>query len=421
MDHFQYRDGETFCEGVSLSKLADAVGTPAYVYSRTTLKKHLKRIKEAFSAYPTLPCFAVKANSNLAILRDIFSEGFGADLVSGGEYQRSMNAGVVPDQIVFSGVGKKEEEIEMALKGGLLSFNVESAFELATIDRIAKSLAVKAPVCFRVNPNIDAKTNPKIATGLFSTKFGIVEAEVRDLAANLSEFENVELVGVACHIGSQITDIRPMGEAADRMAHLAKDLLNEGHPLKFINMGGGLGIRYKDEPQPNVEEYADLLINHIKPTGLQLIIEPGRVLVGNVGVLLNRVIGVKKTPQKSFAIVDGAMNDVLRPSLYDSYHEILPVNECKEGAQENYDVVGPICETGDYFGKDRKMPQLKAGDLIYLRGCGAYSASMASNYNSRPRSVEVLVDGNAFHVVKPRETLEDLWKNELIDIDGGQG
>ena len=349
MDHFQYRSGEAYCEDLALSKIAQDVGTPAYIYSRATLKKHLLRIKEAFASYPTLPCFAVKANSNLAILKDIFSEGFGADLVSGGEYQRSCKAGVDRNKIVFSGVGKTREEIRLALSGGLLSFNVESAFELRNIHEIAKEMNTVAPVCFRVNPNIDAKTNPKIATGLFSTKFGIVESELKSLVKELSEMPHVKLVGLACHIGSQITDISPMGEAAKKMAGLAHDLLDDGHPLEFINMGGGLGIRYRDEPQPDVEKYAELLIEHISSTKLRLIIEPGRVLVGNIGILLNSVIGIKRTPQKNFAVVDGAMNDVIRPSLYDSYHEIMTVREPTAKSEELYDIVGPICETGDFF------------------------------------------------------------------------
>lgn len=415
MDYFNYREEVAYCEDIPLATLAEAVGTPAYIYSRATLKKHLHRIREAFGSYPTLPCFAVKANSNLSILKDIFAAGFGADLVSGGELTRSLRAGVQPSRIVFSGVGKTDSEIRQGIEAGILCFNVESRFELERINRLAVELDRKVSVALRVNPNIDAKTNPKIATGLFSTKFGIAVDDVFSMVAAIETMTAIQLTGIACHIGSQMIDLAPLADAAEKMASLAQELMKKGHPLRFLNMGGGLGIRYKDEPHPQVEEYAQILINAVKPTGLTLIIEPGRVVVGNVGILLTTVLGIKTTPHKVFAVVDGAMNDVIRPSLYDSYHEILPVNP-RGDADINYDVVGPICETGDYFGKDRKLPKLDRGDLLYLRGCGAYAASMASNYNSRPRSPEVMVDGDKFYIVRPREQLEDLWRGEDVDL-----
>ncbi len=417
MDFFHYKDGEAYCEELAIKEIAAKVGTPAYIYSRATLRRHLKRIKDAFAAYPTLACFAVKANSNLSILRDIFDYGLGADLVSGGELARSLRAGVQPESIVFSGVGKKDEEILAGLKAGIGSFNVESSFELNNIQRIAAQYQMKAPICLRVNPNIDAKTNPKIATGLFSTKFGISEDEIWELVDRIKGMANLELVGLACHIGSQITELRPIKEAAIAMSRLANSVMAKGHPLKILNMGGGLGIRYSKEETPEVEDYAKTLIDVIKETGLKLVIEPGRLLVGNVGILVTQVIGVKKTPQKKFIIVDGAMNDILRPSLYDSYHEILAVKEYRQGEKlEQVDIVGPICETGDFFGKDRLLPLVKDGDLLYLRGCGAYGASMASNYNSRPRAPEILVDGDRLFTVKPREKLESLWIGEDVII-----
>ncbi|SMF34188.1 diaminopimelate decarboxylase [Pseudobacteriovorax antillogorgiicola] len=420
MDHFIYKNGEAHCENIPLTEIAEAVGTPAYIYSRNTLKRHARRIIEAFSAYPTLACFAVKANSNLSFLREIFDEGFGADLVSHGELQRALKAGVKPHEIVFSGVGKKDYEIRAGIEAGILSFNVESSFELESINRIALDMGKMAPVCLRINPNIDAKTNPKIATGLFSTKFGMSEAEAKTLVTEIQELPGVQLVGIACHIGSQITDLKPLEEAAEKMSSIALEMLGNGHPLEFIDMGGGLGIRYKDEPDPDVEGYASVLIKHVQKTGLKLVIEPGRLLAGNTGILLNKVIGIKKTPQKNFAIVDGAMNDVIRPSLYDSFHDIATVHEGVDKPEVLYDVVGPVCETGDFFGKDRTLPQLHAGDLVFLKSCGAYAATMASNYNSRPRAPEVLVDGDKYYIIKPRETLEDLWRGEEVTIPGGE-
>lgn len=421
MDHFEQRSGQSFCESVPLRKIADDVGTPVYIYSKATIYKHLKRFREAFTDYPTVPCFAVKANSHIAILSEVFRAGFGADLVSGGELARAVKAGVDAKKIVFSGVGKRPDEIEAALENGVLSFNVESSFELAMIDEIAGAHGKVAPVCLRVNPNIDAKTNPKIATGLFSTKFGITEDEVKKLAACIKTYKNCELVGIACHIGSQITSLGPIGEACEKMVSLAQTLQPEHPTLSYLNMGGGLGIRYENETTPPIEDYAKLLIETIKPTGLTLVLEPGRVLLGNAGVLLTKVIGVKNSEEKNFAIVDAAMNDMIRPSLYDSYHEIVVSDQ--EGSAEKtlYDVVGPICETGDFFAKNRSLPEVKAGDLVYIRACGAYAASMASNYNSRPRSAEVLVDDASYRVITKRESMNDLWARESFYEEAGHG
>ncbi len=411
MDYFQYRNEEAWCEEVPLEKIAAEVGTPTFVYSKSTLIRHLEAMKKAFSHWETLPCFAVKSNSNLEVLRIIFSHGFGADIVSIGELKRSLIAGADPRQIVFSGVGKQDFEIKMALEHDILSFNVESSFELRHIAQAAKKMGKIASVSLRVNPNIDAKTNPKIATGMYSSKFGIVETEVRQLVEEIKKSDSLCLVGVSCHIGSQITDLTPLREAARRMAALAKDLLADGHELKHVDMGGGLGITYKDEVAPALDAYAQTLIEEIRDTGLRLLIEPGRVVVGNTGILLSRVIGVKQTAEKNFVVVDGAMNDLLRPSMYDSYHEILAVKN--QERVMNCDIVGPICETGDYFGKDRSMPAMDEGDLLYIRACGAYGAVMASNYNSRPRAAEVLVEGGRFQVVRSRESYEQMWSAEL--------
>lgn len=411
MDHFVYRDREAFCEAVPLKAIAAKVGTPCYVYSRSTLLAHIDRLKRAFSGHPSLLCYAVKANSSGGILREIFAQGLGADIVSGGELVRSLRAGAPASSIVYSGVGKRVDEIELALKEGIYSFNVESSAELDLIEAVAERMGKDAPVSLRINPNIDVKTNPKIATGLFSTKFGLVEDEAWAMARKVKESRRLRLRGVGCHIGSQILDLKPMREAAERVALFARRLQEDGQKLEFIDMGGGLGIRYRDEEPPVPELYAETLIGAVKHLGLRLLIEPGRVVVGNTGILLCSVLATKKTPQKSFVIVDGAMNDLIRPSMYDAFHEILPVGS-RERTTETMDVVGPICETGDYFGKDRQLPRMETGELVYLRSTGAYGAAMASNYNSRPRAPEVLVDGDEFRVIRRRESMDDLWRLE---------
>lgn len=412
LDFFSYRDGEAYCEDLPLRQIAEQVGTPAYIYSKATLARHCANLQKAFAPYPTLPCFAVKANSNLSFLREIFAHGFGADLVSVGELERSLLAGVKPKDIVFSGVGKRIDEIDRALDVGIGSFNVESQYELSHIATAAARKNMQAPITLRINPNIDAKTNPKIATGLYSTKFGLAEEDAFTLLEMIKAAPQLQLAGLSCHIGSQITELAPLKEAAQRMAEITQRALALGHHPRFINMGGGLGIRYRNELPPSLEDYANTLIEQIKPTGLKLLIEPGRVVAGNTGIVLTRVIGIKRSPQKSFIIVDAAMNDLLRPSMYGSYHDILPVAETKDAENVLCDVVGPICETGDYLGKDRSMAVPSEGDLMFIRGCGAYGATMASNYNSRPRAVEVMVDGVQSRIIRPREKLADLWASE---------
>ncbi len=412
MEGFHVRGGEVFCEDLALSRIAKEVGTPCYVYSKASILNQCRRILAAFAGYPTLPCYAVKANGNLSILREIFASGFGADIVSMGEMERCLKAGVDPKKIIYSGVGKRSDEIVAALRTGILSFNVESPAEVEVIAKLALERNLVAPVSLRVNPNIDAKTNPKITTGLFSTKFGLVESEAKALADRIRELPSLRLLGVGCHIGSQIVEVGPLAEAAVRLCRFAEGLREIGHRLEFVDLGGGLGIRYKSEVPPELESYAEAILSAVRPTGLQLLIEPGRVVMGNAGVLVCSVLSSKRTPEKNFLIVDGAMNDLIRPAMYDSYHEILPVKSSKT-ATSLFDVVGPICETGDYFGKDRELPESLPGDLVYLRSAGAYGSSMASNYNSRPRAPEIMVDGSEFRIIRRRESLEELWQLEL--------
>jgi diaminopimelate decarboxylase len=419
LDHFLYRDGHAFCEDVPLATLAEKVGTPAYVYTRATLRRHCREFRRAFAAHPTLPCFAVKANSNLAVLKDILAEGFGADLVSLGELERALAAGARPAELVFSGVGKRPDEIARALRVGLLSFNVESPAELELIATLAGEAGVVAPVALRLNPDIDAKTNEKIATGLYTTKFGLPEGDLPALATRIAQDKRLSLVGLACHIGSQILDIAPLAKAASRLAEQAQTLKTAGHRLSFVNMGGGLGIRYRDEKPPALDDYARALIGAVAPTGLRLLLEPGRVVAGNAGILLARVILVKRTPVRTFIILDAAMNDLIRPSLYDAWHAIEPESTKGTGAEAVCDFVGPVCETGDYLGKERRVKIPAAGDLFMIRGCGAYGASMASQYNTRPRAPEVLVDGDRWQIVRPRETLDDLLGPERAALAEG--
>jgi diaminopimelate decarboxylase len=412
MDHFLYRDEEAFCEEVSLRKIAESVDTPAYVYSSSTLLRHCSQFQEAFASHPTHLCYAVKANSNLSVLKILFSKGFGADIVSQGELERALIAGVKAEHIVYSGVGKKDAEIQRALEVGILAFNVESFFELEGIARIASKLSKKAPICLRLNPHIDAKTHPKISTGLHSTKFGISIDQLAGFLNFIRQNSQLELIGLACHIGSQLMDLVPLSQAAKEMVSLAKKVSNEGFALRYLNLGGGLGIRYTDEEAPSIPAYAEALLTHVKQTPFELILEPGRVLVGNAGVLLTRVLGLKETPQNKFLIVDAAMNDLLRPTLYEAKHAFCSVRRHEKTKLQIYNIVGPVCETGDFLGVDQELPPLKEGDLLYVRTCGAYGASMSSNYNSRPRAVEVLVEGSQFRVVRKREIFSDLWRGE---------
>jgi len=414
MEVFSYQEGQAFCEGVSLSAIADSVGTPAYIYSKSAIVHQCKKIKAAFEGYPTFACFALKANNNLSVLKEIFSEGLGADVVSVGELEKALLAGARPDQIVYSGVGKRRDELTRALQLGLLSINIESADEMRLINGLAKELPKPVPVSLRINPNIAVQTNPKIATGLYSTKFGISEIGVEELLLTLKEQKFLRLIGISCHVGSQLCDLNPFEEAVKRMAGLAQKILAQGFPLKMLDMGGGLGIRYRDEDPPSLSTYANTLIKGVKETGLTLLIEPGRSIVGAAGVLLTRVLNVKQAPWKNFVVVDAGMNDLLRPTLYEAYHEVKLANLPRVPRAEMVaDIVGPLCESSDFLARNRKLMNLQPGDLLFLKDCGAYGSSMASNYNARPRAAEVMVDGAEFRVARKRERLEELWAGEI--------
>lgn len=418
MDYFNYKNGAAFCEDTSLQDLASQFDTPLYVYSKATLLRHCRNFLDAFASYPTLACFAVKANSNISYLREVFRCGFGADIVSIGELERALLAGCEPQKIVYSGVGKTAKDLEHALSKNILSFNVESRFELDLLERIAKAKNIIANISLRINPNIDAKTNPKISTGLETTKFGLSEDEADAILSALkTQFHpHLRLTGLACHIGSQMIGLEPVQAATKRLVHWAKRALDLGLPLQNLDMGGGLGIRYDSEKPPELAEYAKVLLDEIKPTGLKLLIEPGRVIAGNTGVLLTKVVGVKATPAKNFLIVDAAMTELLRPALYDAYHDILPEKARTMASDRSklYDVVGPVCESSDVLGMDRKFTDPVAGELLFIRGVGAYGFTMASNYNSRPRVAEVMIEGDKAKLMRKREALSDLWREEIF-------
>ncbi len=414
VDFFEYRNGELFAEGVPVRRIAQEVGTPTYVYSLATLRRHYRVFDRAFMQLPHLICFSVKSNSNLAVLRVFSREGGGFDIVSGGELYRVLKAGADPKKVVFSGVGKKREEIERALNVGILMFNVESEQELNLLNEIARGVGRKAPISLRVNPDVDAKTHPYISTGLKKSKFGIdIKRSVEEYKRALS-LSHIEVIGVDCHIGSQLTSISPFIDALSRIKVLVGEgLRKEGAKIRYLDLGGGLGIRYKDEEPPPPEEYASALIRALEGLDVTLILEPGRVIAGNAGILITQVLYLKETDEKMFVIVDGAMNDLIRPALYGSYQAIQPV-VVRQEERIVADVVGPICESGDFFAKDREIPRPRQGDYLAVMSAGAYGFTMASNYNSRPRAAEILVDECDYHVIRERETLEDLISRERI-------
>jgi diaminopimelate decarboxylase len=429
MHHFEYKNDQLFCENVALEKIAAEVGTPCYVYSLATLERHFKVFDEAFTNRKHLICYSVKANSNLAILRALARLGAGFDIVSGGELYRALRAGADPKKIVFSGVGKRDDEIEFALETGILLFNVESHDELVAIDRVAGRVSKKAPISLRVNPDVDAETHPYISTGLKKNKFGIAFSRAREEYRFARGLANIVIRGIDCHIGSQLTKVSPFRDAINRVAQLARDLVADGVQLEYLDVGGGLGIPYKeDEPPPPPSEYARAIgegVAAFEGLDLTLIFEPGRVIVGNAGVLLTRVLYQKEGEIKKFVIVDAAFNDLIRPAFYDSFHAIRAIRRLgphpqggagrDDGEKVVADVVGPICETGDFFARDRELaPPPKNGDLLALMSAGAYGFTMASNYNTRPRAAEVLVSGNRYSVVRKREVLEDLIRGEEI-------
>lgn len=413
MHHFQQRDGELHAEAVSLGEIAARVGTPCYVYSLATLQRHYRVFDEAFASIPHLICFSVKANSNLAVLRTFARQGSGFDIVSGGELFRALKAGADPGKIVFSGVGKTRDEIGYALRADILMFNVESPGELDVINAVAGELRLTARVALRVNPDVDPKTHPYISTGLKQSKFGIhIRRSLEDYRRARS-LPHVTVVGVDCHIGSQLTTVPPFIDALQRIRDLVEQLQGEQFDIGYIDMGGGLGITYNDERPPEPYEYASALAEGLRGLDATLLLEPGRVIVGNAGILLTRVLYLKGTDEKNFVVVDGGMNDLIRPSLYGSYQAIQPVHT-RGGKTFIADVVGPVCESGDFFAKDRELPALEPGDLLAVMSAGAYGFVMASNYNARPRPPEVLVDNDRFYVVREREALDDLIRGEAI-------
>ncbi len=412
MPWFQYRDGELHAEGVKLSAIAAEIGTPCYVYSMAALTDRYNALAEAFAGLPALIAYAVKANGNLAVLRHLGELGAGADVVSAGEMQLALKAGIAPGKIIFAGVGKTRAEMAAALKAGntgILQFNVESEPELRALSEVASGLGVTAPVAIRVNPDVDAKTHKKITTGKAENKFGIPIEQARALYAEAAKLPGIKPVGVHVHIGSQLTDLAPYAATFARLADLVRALRDDGIPLARIDLGGGLGIRYDDETPPDPRAYADLVRRHIAPLGCEIALEPGRFLVGNAGLLLAAVTYVKATEGKRFLILDAGMNDLIRPALYEAYHRIVPVAEpAPDAVLSPADIVGPVCETGDTFGEERPMPPMQDGDLLAILSAGAYGAVMGSTYNARPLAAEVLVNGNRFALVRRRPTIDEM-------------
>ena len=418
MHFFGYRGKNFHAEGVSVEKIAKEAGTPVYIYSDRTLRRHYNAFSGAFKGVPHLICYSVKANSNISVLNTFAGEGSGFDIVSGGELFRALKAGADPKKIVFSGVGKREDEIEYALRSRILMFNVESPQELRAIDRIAGRLKKRAGVAIRVNPDVDPKTHPYISTGLKKNKFGIEAVEaVKEYVYAKRSLKNVEPIGIDCHIGSQITRIEPFVDALKKTRELLLTLRGQGLDMKYLDMGGGLGITYDQEAPPNPSKYGEAVMEGTKGLGVTLIFEPGRSIVGNAGILATKVLYTKEGTQKNFIIVDAAMNDLARPSLYGSYHAIKAVKDAYEGGTVIADVVGPICESGDFLAQDREMPRVRPGDYLAVMSAGAYGFSMSSNYNTRPRAAEVMVKGREYFVIRERETLKDLIKNERL-IEG---
>ncbi|ESQ11357.1 MAG: diaminopimelate decarboxylase [Thiohalocapsa sp. PB-PSB1] len=413
MDHFNYRGEHLFVEDLPLAAIAERFGTPCYVYSRATLERHWHVFDQAFAQRPHLISFAVKANSNLAILNLLARLGSGFDIVSVGELERVLAAGGDPRRVIFSGVGKRADEIRRALQVGICCFNVESEPELERIAALAAELQIPAPISLRVNPDVDARSHPYISTGLRENKFGIDRQAAEILYRRAAAMPWIQVLGIDCHIGSQLTELAPFLAALDRILALADRLQEQGIDIAHLDLGGGLGIRYTDEQPPEPAVYAEALSERLSERRYQIILEPGRAIAGNAGLLLTRVEYLKPTDTHRFAIVDAAMNDLLRPALYQAVQEIVPVHRRDDIEMLNWDIVGPVCETGDFLGKSRRLA-LAVGDLLAVRSSGAYGFTMSSNYNSRPRAAEVLVDGGEAHLVRRREALTDLFANELL-------
>ncbi|WP_299003678.1 diaminopimelate decarboxylase [uncultured Shewanella sp.] len=410
MDHFLYKADELYAEDCQVEALARQYGTPLYIYSRATLERHWHAFDRAVGSHPHLICYAVKANSNLAVLNVLARLGSGFDIVSGGELARVIEAGGDPAKVVFSGVGKTVAEMEMALKLNIHCFNVESGAELEQLQSVAQRLGKVAPVSLRVNPDVDAKTHPYISTGLKENKFGITMEEAETLFARAHTLSHIHVKGVDCHIGSQLTDIQPFLDAMDRMLALIDRLAAKGIHIEHFDVGGGLGVTYDDETPPQPDVYAAALLERLGDRDLTLIFEPGRAIAANAGIFVTEVLYLKQNGDKHFALVDGAMNDLLRPALYSAWQNIIPVI-ARQGASLSYDIVGPVCETGDFLGKDREL-NITKGDFLAVRSAGAYGFTMSSNYNTRPRSAELMVDGSQAHLIRERETLPQLWQGE---------
>ena len=413
MSNFYYQDGELFCEQVALREIAERFGTPAYVYSRAALSQAFSAFTAGLQGHDHLVCFAVKSNPSLAILNLFAQMGAGFDIVSGGELARVLAAGGDAGKVVFSGVGKTADEMRAALKANIRCFNIESAAELERLNQIAGEMNKVAPVSFRVNPDVDAKTHPYISTGLKNNKFGVAYEDAIALYQCASQMPNIAVHGVDCHIGSQLTELSPFLDALDRVLWLVDQLHDLGIPIQHIDIGGGIGICYQDETPPAFAEYAQAILNKIAQRNIQLVFEPGRALVGNAGVLLTQVEYLKPGSSKNFAIVDAAMNDLMRPALYDAYHHIQPVVQHQGLKSAVYEVVGPVCESGDFLGHHRELA-IQQGDLLAIMSAGAYGMSMSSNYNTRPRAIELMVDGDQVHVIRAREQVSDLFALEKV-------
>lgn len=406
MDHFNYRNGELFAEDVAVADLAERFGTPAYIYSRATLERHYQAYHKALGDRPGLICYAVKANSNLAVLNVLARLGAGFDIVSAGELERVIRAGGDPAKVVFSGVGKQPWEMRRALEAGVHCFNVESETELDRLNAVAAELGVQAPVSLRVNPDVDAGTHPYISTGLKENKFGVDITQAPAIYARAAAMSNLEVIGVDCHIGSQLTTVAPFLDALDRVLALVDTLAEQGIHIRHLDMGGGLGVRYQQEQPPEPYEYVSQLVERLGDRSLALVLEPGRSIAANAGILVTRVEFLKRTEHRNFAIIDAAMNDLIRPALYSAWQDIVPVHQREDEPEQRWDLVGPVCETGDFLGKERPL-KLRADDLLAVRSAGAYGFVMSSNYNTRNRPPELMVDGADVHVVRRRETLDD--------------
>jgi diaminopimelate decarboxylase len=414
MHHFHYHNDSLFCEDIPLERIAKEQGTPCYIYSHATLTRDFQAYDQAFASVPHIIAFAMKANSNLAVLRLMASLGSGADIVSGGELFRALKASIPPSKIVFAGVGKSAEEIKYALESDILFFNVESSAELQAINEVARGMGMHARVALRVNPDIDPQTHPYISTGMKKSKFGISADRALEEFQQAASLSNIQVVGLHAHIGSQLTKLSPFVDSLTKVLGLIQTLKGKGIPIQYLNIGGGLGITYSDETPPHPKDLAEAITPLLRESQCEIIMEPGRVIVGNAGILLTRVMYIKDTGAKKFAIVDAAMNDLIRPSLYQAHHDILPVHQVPNALENVYDVVGPICESGDFLAQNRTMPSVKAGDLLAVMSAGAYAFTMASNYNSRPRVPEILVKEGESFVVRKRESYDDLILGEQI-------